>query len=1055
LHRAPLGNLLNDIPAMKSALTHCVLISASMLGVTTHATEFKFHSQTLIVPDGFEIELVAAPPLVQRPISGAFDEQGRLYVTDSAGMSDKADKQLEAKPHRIVRLDATNADGHFEKSTVFADKMMFPEGCMWRDGSLYVAAPPQIWKLTDTDGDGVADKREIWFDGKTLTGCANDLHGPFAGPDGWIYWCKGAFAKQTYTLANGKEFTTRASHVFRARPDGSGIEPVITGGMDNPVGLAFTSTGERFLTATFLQQPAGGKRDGIIHAIYGGVWGKVHDVIDDHKKTGDLMPVMTQLGPAAPCGIACYRSRIFGDEFRDNLFVCQFNMHKVSRHVLVPGGATFRTQDSDFVSSDNPDFHPTDVIEDADGSLLVVDTGGWYKVCCPTSQLAKPDVLGAIYRVRKKGAPKIDDPRGLKLEWEKMSANELAALLGDERVAVRERAMKVLEKKGADAASSLRDLLQESSSVDARRNAIWTFARIIGDRPIDSEIRLDVYDRLQEENDDSVKLAAMNSVELLIRWGGWGICLKNLEASNPQLRRAAAECLGRLGPQWGISHFLLRATGEKNDRALEHALIFALIEFGGGRPALISAIKSSHPPTQRAALIALDQMDNGGLKPEDVTPLLLSDDAALKQAASWIVGHHADWGGAVAGFFRERLASKSLAENERAELQTQLAQLAHNDAIQDLLADAMQEAKLPLDARLAALRAMAAAGLKETPPRWLAEIPRVLASGDPALVRQAVETTRSFALPKQGDPAVAATLSSAGRATNLPEDIRLSALEALAAMPGGLKSIQPEVFDFLRANIVATKPLATRSAATNALAKAALTTTQLTTLLDAFETVGPLEKPKLLAAFERAPDEEIGLKLVAALKQSPGGLRADQVRSLLSKFPAAVQQQGGQLVEKLDASAAKQKAHLDELAASLNPGDVRRGQAVFQKTGCSQCHAMGYLGGKLGPDLTRIGAVRTERDLLESIVYPSASFVRSYEPMNVVTRSGEQFAGILRKDAPDEVVLATGPETEQHIARADVAEMSSGTVSLMPQGFDQALTRQELADLVAFLKAAK
>src|SRR5437016_11856050 len=167
------------------------------------AAQFKFATQTLTVPDGFEVELVAGPPLVTRPVSASFDEQGRLYVTDSSGSNEKPDKQLEEKPHRVVRLEDTKGNGQFDKATVFADKMMFPEGCLWFDGSVYVSAPPSIWKLTDTNDDGVADLRVEWHEGKTLTGCANDLHGPYLGPDGWIYWCKGAFASQTYELPNG------------------------------------------------------------------------------------------------------------------------------------------------------------------------------------------------------------------------------------------------------------------------------------------------------------------------------------------------------------------------------------------------------------------------------------------------------------------------------------------------------------------------------------------------------------------------------------------------------------------------------------------------------------------------------------------------------------------------------------------------------------------------------------------------------------------------------------------------------------------------------------
>jgi putative heme-binding domain-containing protein len=151
---------------------------------------------------------------------------------------------------------------------------------------------------------------------------------------------------------------------------------------------------------------------------------------------------------------------------------------------------------------------------------------------------------------------------------------------------------------------------------------------------------------------------------------------------------------------------------------------------------------------------------------------------------------------------------------------------------------------------------------------------------------------------------------------------------------------------------------------------------------------------------------------------------------------------------------AKQKAHLDALSASLPKGDIRGGQAIFnsQKAACAACHKMGYLGGTVGPDLTSIGQARTERDLLESIVYPNASFVRSYEPVIVSTKSDEEYSGVLRKDAEDEIVLATGPNTEARVARTDIREMRPGQVSVMPGGLDTQLTQQELADLVAFLK---
>src|SRR5438067_7240741 len=426
-----------------------LIFAAGPLAAQPGTHQVKLNGHTFTLPEGFTIELAAGPDLAPRPIAAAFDDKGRLYVTDSSGSNEKTAIQVEKKPHRILRLESTKGDGKYDKQTVFVKNVMFPEGCMWLAGSLYVAAPPHIWKFTDTDGDGVADKEEIWFDGKTLTGCANDLHGPYLGPDGWIYWCKGAFAKQEYTLPNGKKFSTRAAHIFRAQADGTNIEPVMIGGMDNPVDVVFTPGGERIFSTTFFQHPGGGRRDGLIHAVYGGVYGKDHDVIYEHPWTSpQLMPVMTHMGPAAPCGLHRYESDQFGKDYADNVFCCQFNLRKVSRHVLVPKGSTYETKDSDFVVSNNIDFHPTDVIEDADGSLLILDTGGWYKLCCPTSQLVKPDVTGAIYRVKKTGAHKVDDPSGLKIDWKKAKPEELAKLLDDPRPVVWWKAIDELARRG-------------------------------------------------------------------------------------------------------------------------------------------------------------------------------------------------------------------------------------------------------------------------------------------------------------------------------------------------------------------------------------------------------------------------------------------------------------------------------------------------------------------------------------------------------------------------------------------------------------------------------
>ena len=1027
-----------------------VLLASLLLTVASYcsAAEVLVDGRTFRVPDGFVVEKVAGPPLVDRPIVADLDEQGRLYVADSSGSNDNVKKQEVDRPHQIVRLEDSDGDGKYDRSTVFADKMMFPEGAMWLDGSLYVAAPPSIWKLTDLDGDGVADAREEWFKGKTLTGCANDLHGPYPGPDGRIYWCKGAFAPQTYERPGRPPLVTRAAHIFRARPDGTEIEPVMTGGMDNPVDVAFTPEGERIFTTTFLQHPGGGKRDGLIHALYGGVYGKVHDVIDGHPRTGpDLLPPLVHLGPAAPAGLARAESDALGS--RDNLFTACFNLRKVARHKLTPSGATFSAETDDFLASDDLDFHPTDLQEDADGSLLVVDTGGWYKICCPTSQLVKPDVLGAIYRVRRRDAPKVEDPRGLKLDWVAMTPEALADKLGDPRPAVARRAVAELARKNEASIPALAMIISEGRSVQSRRNALWAACRI--DSPAGRAlVRVGLSDL-----DPSSRQVAVQAAGLWRDGMATPALTQILAWDFPAVSRAAAEALGRAGRNPSSVAALLRAS-DTPDLALRHSSTFALIEIGDPQTTRVG-VKHPAPLVRRAALVALEQMEGGKLTPAPILVSLTLTATDLNSAAWWIAGRHPEWGDVLAHFFHTRLTSNDgQAVSEIPDLEGRLAELARFPAIQALIGGQAPHQSRTDSAEPILLRAMARSGLKDVPPAWIDSLARAVGSRDAETARQAIKTARALPIrPDSSKELIPALLRFASR-DGAPADDRLG---ALAAIPGGLSKVEPGSLAFLLDQLGPDRPASARMAASDVLARAKLAPDQYPKLLDAFARAGPLELGRLLDAFDRAEGVEIGIRLVDALQRAPArsSLRVEALKPRLVRFGPGVKLPAEALYKAIEADSADRVGHLEALLAGLSGGDVRRGQAVFNgaKASCVGCHAIGYVGGKLGPDLTKIGQVRSERDLLESIAYPSASFVRSYEPVAVATKAGKVFTGLLRKDAADEVIIAVAADRDERIARAEVEEIQPGTVSVMPAGLDRQLTPGELADLIAFLKACR
>ena len=451
----------------------------------------------------------------------------------------------------------------------------------------------------------------------------------------------------------------------------------------------------------------------------------------------------------------------------------------------------------------------------------------------------------------------------------------------------------------------------------------------------------------------------------------------------------------------------------------------------------------------------------GGLQAETVIPLLASPDASVREAAWWIAARHPTWAGPLASAIDKRLSAATATDREQRELLEKLTEFGDNAAIQQLVATmAMREGAT--STRATALEVMSATRLRELPASWIPALVRALTGDDAESLRLAVRVAGRAPAPKALVPDLRTALLAVVRAPALRHDVTIDLkIDALAAAAAGIGAIDSDLFSLVRTALGASQRASLRLAAASVIEKVRLDRAQLYSLVDIIKTAGPLETPRLLTAFDRdtVNDEALGLALIAALESSSGrsNLRADVLRPRLVKFPPAVRRRGEALLDALTADTARQTRRLEELLGNVQNGDRRRGQAVFNgvKGACATCHAIGYLGGKMGPDLTRIGEIRSERDLLEALVFPNASFARGFEPVRVTTNAGAVHDGLLRTERSDEIILTQGEGQEVRILREDIDDIQPGSISPMPSGYAEALTRAELADLLAFLKATR
>ncbi len=639
------------------------------------------------LPDGFTATLVATPPLLAHPVMAAPGELGVLYVCDMAGPNlNKAELEAQ-RPNRIVRLVDENDDGVYDRHTVFADKLTFPNGGVWLDGSLYVCSAPGLWRFTDADGDGVADERTAIVTGFEYTGNAADLHGPWLHPNGRLYWCHGRKG-YTATQSDGKVVATGlSSGIWSCRPDGLDLRSHSLIAGDNPVEIDFTPEGEIVGTMNlYFSRPRG---DVIVHWLRGGVYPREDQlkVIDGLPRTLEVMPVVHNFGHVAVSGCAFHRSGALDPDWRGHLFVTHFNTGRITRMEMTRDGATFKVAEREFLKMGSPDAHLTDVLEDHDGSLLVVDTGGWFRNGCPSSLIAKPDVAGGIYRIRR---------------------NREAAKV---------------------------------ASWDAPVAKVWEMARK-GDTSALTK-------RLADDDAQLARTAA-NALTELANADAAPALAAALSHRDPGVQLAAAQALGAM-PQLDekTTQELLAMLGREIAPHVEHQVMDALIRGRASQSqTLLRDLAASKPgDAQRRILRVLDQMPQSPLTARHVLPLLDSWTGGEALAAAAIIARHADWAPVAAKHFMGWLKMPEISPDRLALLEAALKARNSLPTTRPILTRLLTHRELA--ARRTAWRMLASADSGAADPAWIADLQSALtdaAPGDQALVIAALAHTRAPAL---------------------------------------------------------------------------------------------------------------------------------------------------------------------------------------------------------------------------------------------------------------------------------------------------------------------
>jgi putative membrane-bound dehydrogenase-like protein len=963
-----------------------------------------------IHPD-FTLKLVASEPLINKPMNFDWAPDGSLWVAetpeypngrrgmrpdyrgkewkDHGGIDPRPGLQERPAHDKISKLIDSDGDGVMDKKEIFYEGLDLVTGLVfYKDGVIVTQAPDILW-LRDTNGDGKADKVEKLYTGLGTSDTHAVINNPRWGWDGWIYATHGYSASKDVKNAKGETMPAIGSGVVRFKPDGTAIEQYSSKG-GNTWGLEITAdnrvmwtqpTSGELLMQTLLPE----------YALARGKIGKQasYKVVEPSKKTFPLMSweqmayvQIDWVGSfTAAAGTVVYDGGSWPTEYNGDYFTTEPTINIVHHARLIPEGPSYTfhklpgREETEFIRSKDMWWRPIEVRVGPDGAVYI---GDFYNQAVIHNDTRGPDhnrVNAAVRPDRDHYYGRIwrlDHKQANKSavpNLTKAGAAELAKALENPNRPVRMNASRLLVEKGASVAQSVSPILN-SASPDARIAAMWTLHRV-------GALGAKIPPMLIADKDASVRRNVANILEE--RSDTTSAATAMLTDSDPAVRVAALRAL---------------AASALNDAGAK-AVVAAWPKFDDDfqRSAAVGAA-SRNPATAISA--ALDSGDSS------LTPFV----SQLAQA----------------------IGEKNDADAASKLIVALAAKPASADALKRSILDTLGKS-------LKAAPAMT--------PELTKSLGQLLSGGAAGSVLPlAANWDKSDALKPVIEKQ---TQDLFKKLTSGSDDQRATAAQGLL----GLRSVVPDALPAVIKVVTGEASPALKRDLVVALGETGDTRVGTAIAQNFGKLPFEAQAPAFDVLLQRADWSLAFLEALKSKQADASGLGPANLARLRTHPDRGVAERANEVLNELMGPALKAKGEAIAKLLSVveQPGNAEAGKALFTGA-CATCHKLGELGADIGPALTGMGT-HGPAELLTSIIDPNREVDPSFVAWNIETKDGKFHAGVIARENPATVLMKSLSGTEE-IRTADIKTRTNTGRSLMPEGFE-GLGGEPLRDILAFI----